>query len=158
MIYTTSYFSPLGMLTLFSDGTALTALRFASTDASAPHCPLLEEALRQLEEYFHGCRTRFSLPLAPSGTLFQQKVWSALCRIPYGETRSYTELASMTGNANTCRAVGNANGKNPLPILIPCHRVIRADGSLGGYSAATETGLSGLEIKRYLLKLEQRYR
>lgn len=157
MIYNTSYSSPLGMLTLVSDGTAITALYFGAPDPGAPGCPLLDDAVRQLEDYFAGRRKQFSLPLAPSGTAFQRRVWDALCRIPYGETRSYAELAAMAGNANACRAAGNANGKNPLPILIPCHRVIRADGSLGGYSSAPDDGLSGPEIKQYLLALERQY-
>lgn len=158
MIYTTSYSSPLGMLTLVSNGTAITALRFGAPPASTSGCTLLDNAVRQLEEYFSGRRKQFSLPLAPAGTVFQRTVWDTLCRIPYGETRSYAELAAMAGHPSSCRAVGNANGKNPLPILIPCHRVIRADGSIGGYSAGADDGLSGLQIKQYLLNLEQQFR
>lgn len=151
MIYTTSYSSPLGMLTLHSDGTALTALQFQVPEAPGSSCMLLEKTVQQLREYFSGMRTQFTLPLAPAGTDFQQEVWQALCRIPYGETRSYAELSAMVGHPAACRAAGNANGKNPIPIIIPCHRVIRADGSIGGYSG-------GLHIKRFLLDLEQQNR
>ena len=158
MIYTISYSSPLGMLTLTSDGDAITTLSFGAPNLLAPTCPLLTDAVSQLADYFAGRRTRFSLPLAPSGTAFQRRVWDALCKIPYGETRSYAELAAMVGTPTACRAVGNANGKNPIPILIPCHRVIRAGGNPGGYSAASETGLSGCKLKQYLLTLEQQYR
>lgn len=107
----------------------------------------LQEACRQLEEYFAGRRREFSVPLAPEGTRFQRRVWDELARIPYGETISYRELARRSGNPKASRAVGGANGRNPLPVIIPCHRVIAADGSLGGYS-------SGLERKRELLALE----
>jgi len=91
------------------------------------------ETIKQLKEYFAGTRRTFELELAPVGTAFQRKVWSALGTIPYGETRSYADVAALTGNPKACRAVGNANNKNPISIIIPCHRVIAADGTLGGY-------------------------
>lgn len=110
--------------------------------------PLIERTFRELQEYFAGERTSFTLPIKPEGTVFQQKVWRGLRQIPYGETCSYAELAAMIKSPKAVRAVGSANGKNPLPILIPCHRVIRQDGSLGGFS-------SGLDNKVKLLAIEQ---
>lgn len=101
----------------------------------------------QLEEYFAGERRAFDLPLAPKGTAFQQKVWRALTEIPYGETRTYGEIAAAIGNPKAARAVGMANNKNPIGILIPCHRVIGADGKLVGYAG-------GMEKKAFLLELE----
>ena len=109
--------------------------------------PLLLEACRQLREYFAGQRRSFQLPLAPQGTPFQQQVWQALAEIPYGETRTYGEIAEAIGRKGASRAVGAANHRNPLPIFIPCHRVIGANGSLTGYAG-------GLETKRFLLALE----
>ena len=105
------------------------------------------EAARQLLEYFAGARTAFELALAPAGTEFQRSVWSALTGIPFGSTISYAELARRVGRPRAFRAVGGANGANPLPIVVPCHRVIAADGGLGGYSG-------GLEVKMRLLALE----
>lgn len=110
---------------------------------------LLRQAAAELGEYFAGCRGDFSLPLAPRGTEFQQRVWSELRRIPCGETRTYGEIARAIGEPRACRAVGMANNRNPIAILIPCHRVIGRDGSLTGYAA-------GLAIKRQLLELERR--
>lgn len=108
---------------------------------------LLDQAVRELEEYFAGKRKEFELPLYMEGTEFQKKVWNALLQIPYGETRSYGEIAQMIGNRKACRAVGMANNRNSLMILVPCHRVIGADGSLVGYGG-------GLHIKEKLLALE----
>ena len=140
--------SPMGMLTLTEENNALTSLAF-TPDASPlpPETRLLQAAQQQLNEYFSGSRKQFTLPLNPVGTLFQRSVWRGLIEIPFGESRSYAQLAQMIGKPQACRAVGGANGKNPLPILIPCHRVIAADGHLGGYSA-------GLERKIFLLQLE----
>ena len=132
--------TPIGHLTLQADETAVTAIRFGAgvaQDAS----PLLDAAEAQLREYFAGTRRTFDLPLAPRGTAFQQRVWAALRAIPYGETRTYGELAAAS------RAVGMANHRNPIPIIIPCHRVIGANGTLTGYAG-------GLEVKRKLLALE----
>jgi methylated-DNA-[protein]-cysteine S-methyltransferase len=148
--------SPLGDLLLTSDGRALTGLHM---DASR-HPPArdggwvsaeepFEEARRQLDEYFAGRRTRFDLELAPGGTAFQRQVWAALQEIPYGETRSYLDIARRLGSPKAVRAVGGANGRNPIAVVIPCHRVIAADGSLGGYGG-------GLDRKRLLLDLEHR--
>lgn len=147
--------SPIGRLLLTSDGTALTGLftrpsrKSQSTDGwteDAANGPLAETA-RQLGEYFAGARRRFDLPLRLHGTVFQTRVWQALIEIPYGTTWSYGQLAKRLGNSNASRAVGLANGSNPISILVPCHRVIGADGSLTGYGG-------GLERKRWLLEHE----
>ncbi|MFV8783287.1 methylated-DNA--[protein]-cysteine S-methyltransferase [Microbulbifer sp. SA54] len=108
---------------------------------------LTDEAAEQLRDYFEGRRRTFDLPLDAAGTPFQQGVWRALCAIPYGETRSYRELAEAIGNPKAVRAVARANGANPLSIVVPCHRVIGADGTLTGYAG-------GLEMKARLLALE----
>lgn len=109
--------------------------------------PLLREAKAQLDAYFAGRLKDFSLPLAPAGTAFQKKIWGLLQEIPYGTTRTYGEIAVSAGDAKACRAVGMANNRNPLPILIPCHRVVGANGNLVGYGG-------GLDIKLKLLQLE----
>lgn len=113
--------------------------------------PLIAEAKVQLQEYFDGKRQEFHLPLAPKGTEFQKRVWKALCEIPYGETRSYKEIAQAVGNEKACRAVGLANNRNPIVILVPCHRVIGTNKTLVGYGG-------GLDIKAALLELEQHSR
>ena len=138
--------SPLGPLTLFSENQCLIALVFGRY-GSYDDTPLFRKAKRQLNEYFSGQRQTFSLPLHPEGTAFQRRVWLALQGIPYGTAISYRELAARVGSPRGFQAVGQANGHNPLPILSPCHRVIAADGSLGGYA-------SGLDRKRFLLDLE----
>jgi len=109
----------------------------------------LRAAERQLREYFDGARREFDLPLDLRGTPFQLQVWRALTQIPYGETRTYAQIASQIGHPKATRAVGSANGRNPVPIIVPCHRVIATGGGLGGYSA-------GLDFKRRLLALESR--
>ena len=114
---------------------------------TTPDDPLIAEAFRELEEYFSGTRREFDLPLNPQGTPFQQSVWAALRRIPYGGTASYTEIAEAVGCPGGSRAVGMANNRNPIAILIPCHRVIGANGKLVGYAG-------GLDLKRKLLELE----
>jgi methylated-DNA-[protein]-cysteine S-methyltransferase len=116
----------------------------ADRDASASPLP---QVARQINEYFSGTRTTFDLPLAPAGTAFDRSVWEALLEIPFGETRTYSELANTIGKPKSVRAVGGANGRNPIGIIIPCHRVIGRDGTLTGYGP-------GVEIKRFLLKLE----
>jgi methylated-DNA-[protein]-cysteine S-methyltransferase len=147
--------SPIGRLMLASDGAALTGLYMEpsrktqstdgwSEDAAAPP---LAAALRQLTEYFAGTRREFDLPLRLRGTEFQKRVWQELTEIPYGQTWSYGELAKRINNPSASRAVGLANGRNPISILVPCHRVIGADGSLTGYGG-------GLERKRWLLAHE----
>ena len=148
--------SPIGRLLLAGDGDCLIQVSFQSgpRPLAPPHTWQADAApfgaaVAQLGEYFAGRRVRFDLPLAPRGTEFQRRVWHALRQIPYGETISYGELARRIGKPSASRAVGLANGANPLPILIPCHRVIGADGSLTGFGG-------GLPIKRKLLALEVR--
>jgi len=110
--------------------------------------PLLREAVRQFEGYFSGHLKKFTLPIEPTGTAFMKQVWAALCEIPYGMTATYGEIAAKIGKAKASRAVGLANNRNPIPIIIPCHRVIGANGCLTGYAG-------GLEMKKRLLELER---
>jgi methylated-DNA-[protein]-cysteine S-methyltransferase len=140
--------TPLGDCTLSEEDGRIVALDWGR-GRDQDDTPLLREACRQLQAYFDGTRTGFGLPLAPPGTAFQQRVWAALRQIPAGETRSYGDLARQLGTAS--RAVGQANGANPIPILIPCHRVISTGGALGGYS-----GGQGPDTKRFLLEHEAR--
>ena len=150
--------SPIGRLMLEEEDGALVRVAFereipAGIEEQMEELPLqakevLEKAERQLDEYFAGERKVFNLPLAPKGTEFQKKVWAALCDIPYGETRSYGEIAAAVGNPKASRAVGMANHRNPISIIVPCHRVIGADGRLVGFGG-------GLWIKEKLLKLEK---
>jgi methylated-DNA-[protein]-cysteine S-methyltransferase len=149
--------TPLGPLCLYFTEHGLTALEFVGpgpAPATSPGpvpaslAPLMETAQKELTAYFAGVPTDFaSLPLDPRGTPFQLRVWQELRRIPRGETVSYRELAARAGNPKAARAVGQANAANPIPLIIPCHRVIASDGSLGGYS-------SGLDRKRWLLRHE----
>lgn len=136
-----------GWVTILADNGSIQRLDFGKTMENTGESPLLLETERQLWQYFAGERREFSLPLDPQGTMFQKKVWEVLSHIPYGETRSYGEIAAAVGNPRACRAVGMANNRNPIPILIPCHRVIGADGSLVGYAG-------GLAFKTGLLRLE----
>ena len=138
--------SPIGPLTLECSDMAITALRFGACGGPSDHY-LLEDAATQLQEYFAGERREFDLPLSPVGTTFQKSVWNALLSIPFGQTVSYSEIACQISNSKACRAVGMANNRNPLPIFIPCHRVVGKKGHLTGYAG-------GLKIKEYLLKLE----
>ncbi len=150
--------SPIGPLTIVAEDGAICALYMdAQRHAPGPESFGLPgdaadepfaPALAQLAEYFGGRRTAFDLPLAPAGTEFQRKVWAGLLAIPYGQTISYGELARRIGRPAASRAVGLANGKNPIAIVVPCHRVIGSDGSLTGYGG-------GLDRKRFLLALEQ---
>lgn len=141
--------SPLGPLELTATDGALTGLGFGGTaDGTAPSTALLREAARQIDEYFAGLRRHFTLPLAAVGTPFQQEVWRALGEIPYGQTRSYAQIAAQVGRPRACRAVGMANHRNPIAIITPCHRVVGSDGALTGYAA-------GMETKRRLLALER---
>lgn len=118
------------------------------SEARTAETPLIQAAARQLQEYLAGVRARFDLPLAMAGTEFQYRVWQALLDIPYGETRSYSQIAAAIGRPLASRAVGQASNRNPLPVIVPCHRVIGAGGSLVGYGG-------GLELKEYLLLLEK---
>jgi methylated-DNA-[protein]-cysteine S-methyltransferase len=148
--------SPLGRLLLSTDGEALTGIYMHLPDGPAPEMKdwvcdagagALPQTAHQLEEYFGGKRRDFDLPMRLAGTEFQRRVWQHLTDIRYGQTMSYGELARRVGNPKASRAVGLANGRNPIPILVPCHRVIGADGSLTGYGG-------GLERKRWLLAHE----
>lgn len=141
----------LGRLRLEEQAGAITGCRWTEAAADgAAATPLLERAARQLAEYFAGERAAFDLPLAPAGTPFQRRVWQALTAIPYGETRSYRKLAAAVGSPGASRAVGTANARNPVSIFIPCHRVIRASGEVGGYSggSAAKGRLLALEAGR----------
>ncbi|HEV8117578.1 MAG TPA: methylated-DNA--[protein]-cysteine S-methyltransferase [Thermoanaerobaculia bacterium] len=150
--------SPAGPLLLSGDEQGLRGISFQG----GPHAAVpaarwtralgpFESVITQLEEYFAGARRRFELTLAPEGSPFQREVWTMLRRIPYGETTTYSELARRMGRSGAARAVGAANGRNPIPIVIPCHRVVGADGSLTGFGG-------GLDVKRRLLSLEARFR
>ena len=147
--------SPVDPLLLAADQNGLKLIEFHTprhpmsrlADWSEGDNPVLQATRVQLEEYFSGSRKRFDLPLAPQGTLFQTEVWHTLATIPYGETISYAQLARRIGKPTAMRAVGAANGRNPLPIVLPCHRVIGADGSLTGFGG-------GLPTKQFLLELE----
>jgi len=150
----THHDSPIGPLLLAGRNGSLAAIRFpldGERQAPEPGWKLadasFDDVRSQLDGYFAGRRQRFDLPLAPSGTAFQRKVLEALQAIPYGETRSYKEVAAAIGKPRAVRAVGGANGRNPIPIIIPCHRVIGSDGSLTGFGG-------GLAAKRALLALE----
>ena len=150
---------PLGLSLFFaSDGEALVRVHFVSSPEATPpdwprdwtHSPqdgVLIEAVRQLREYFAGEREAFNVPLRPAGTAFQLSVWRALQEIPYGHTRTYRDVARAIGRPTATRAVGAANGQNPLPIFVPCHRVIGSNGSLTGFGG-------GLDVKLALLRLE----
>ncbi|RMH93567.1 methylated-DNA--[protein]-cysteine S-methyltransferase [Lysobacter pythonis] len=147
--------SPVGRLLVATDDDGLCAIEFPANRhpvkrvgawREAPH-PLIDATARQLDEYFAGQRRAFELPLAPRGTAFQLRVWQALRTIPHGDTWSYARLAEAIGQPTAARAVGAANGRNPLPIIVPCHRVIGAGGALTGFGG-------GLPTKQFLLRLE----
>ena len=142
--------TPLGRMYLASDGENITELRFGSCETDTPDAVLIK-AKAELSEYFAGTRKSFTVPLKPEGTDFQQKVWRALREIPYGETATYGEIARRIGNTKACRAVGMANNRNPIAIIVPCHRVIGADGSMTGYAG-------GISKKEFLLNLEAQRR
>jgi len=152
--YYHTYESPLGPITLQSDGESLTGLDFDLSEQRNPIFSVLEIFKRtkeELDEYFLGLRKTFTVPLKTSGTPFQKQVWDALLKIPYGETRCYEEIAIQIGNPKAYRAIGMANNRNAIGIIIPCHRVIGKDGSLSGYAG-------GLDKKIGLLDLEKRFR
>lgn len=142
--------TPIGVVTLRQTDDRISELAFGGRDGRQDETPLLLQAEKELEEYFAGRRIHFSVPLSMHGTAFQLRVWQALMQIPYGAVVSYGELARKLGKPQACRAVGMANHANPLPILVPCHRVVGADGKLTGYRG-------GLEIKRFLLNLEEKH-
>ena len=146
------YETPIGTIGIAEKDGKITHLYFQTDyrppDTTIRETALLKEAAHQLQDYLSGKLTGFSLPLQPEGTTFMQQVWSRLCEIPYGETASYKSLAENIGKPNAARAVGMANHRNPIPIFIPCHRVIGANGSLVGYRG-------GVDLKSRLLKLEK---
>lgn len=157
MDYSYTYMnSPVGRLTLIGSDKGLAAVLWENDRPNRVHAkairendeePVLVETKRQLQEYFEGKRDSFSIPLDMIGTGFQKQVWQALTTIPYGETRSYKQIAGQIGNLAAIRAVGAANGRNPVSIIVPCHRVIGSSGSLTGFAG-------GLQAKAYLLTLE----
>ncbi len=146
--------SPIGLITVHANNDGLLGVWYpchvsdlSQFGVQADDHPILVLTIRQLEEYFRGERHNFSIPLAASGTEFQNKVWQALTTIPYGETWSYKDIAVAIGNPKAQQAVGGANSKNPISIIVPCHRVIGKNGNLTGYAG-------GLDIKQTLLELE----
>lgn len=151
MEYKCNYTTPIKTITLTADEEGLVHISLSAEDIAGNQSDIsavLRETVRQLDEYFAGKRTVFNLPLKPCGTDFQKRVWSALRDIPYGATSTYGEIAAAAGNPKASRAVGSANNRNPLPIIVPCHRVIGAKGSLTGYAG-------DLEMKQFLLDLER---
>lgn len=147
------YETKIGKIGIAEENEQITNIYFESKTIPHNHyivseSPILKEAGKQLQEYFDGVRKKFCLPLSPKGTEFMKQVWDALVDIPYGETRNYKEIAEKTGHNLAYRAVGLANNKNPIPIIIPCHRVIGANKNLVGYGG-------GLELKKYLLDHEK---
>jgi methylated-DNA-[protein]-cysteine S-methyltransferase len=156
--YSTLKISSLGDLLLAATPTQLIGIYFSGcAHAPAlqsdwkldPQHPILEQAREQLQGYLHGARTSFSLPFHFVGTAFQKRVWREIAKIPFGQTITYTDLAERVGAPNALRAAGTATGRNPISIIVPCHRVVGKNGSLGGYAG-------GLERKRHLLELERR--
>lgn len=150
MPYTVLRDTPIGPLTVIADGSAVTAIRFGALvgigDLSLT--PLLLAAKEELTAYFAGRLCTFSVPVCPQGSVFSRRVWEAVCEIPYGQTVSYGEIAAHIGNPKAARAVGMANHRNPIPIIIPCHRVIGASGKAVGYAG-------GVALKTTLLNLER---
>jgi len=146
------YDSPIGRIYIAEADGAITEIVFRPVcNAVKEETPLISKAVDMLREYFEGKRRAFDdLPIRAEGTEFQKKAWNALLKIPYGQTRTYKEQAVVVGNVKACRAVGAANGKNPISIVIPCHRVIGANNNLIGYAG-------GLDVKEALLELESRY-
>lgn len=148
------YDYPIGRIGIAEENGAICRVFFSVENSFAGHeqieTPLIRKAASQLTEYFDGTRSRFDLPLALHGTGFQMSVWAALQTIPAGETRSYKDIAVMAGNPKASRAVGMANNRNPIAIIVPCHRVVGKDGGMTGYAG-------GIPAKEYLLELEKRY-
>lgn len=146
-----SYSTSIGDITIFQDEDYICRIDFGKTqgEGKKEETPLIKECAKEIHEYLQGKRKEFSVKIIPHGTDFQLKVWNALLEIPYGTTASYKDIAVKIGNEKACRAVGNANNKNPIPIIIPCHRVIGQNGKLVGYAG-------GLGIKEFLLNLEKK--
>ena len=151
-IFKTTVETPIGYLELTTNHDFLLSIEFSEAfmQSSGYQPGILKETVSQIDEYFKGIRKEFKLNLQPAGTDFQMKVWEQVKKVPFGKTVSYLEIANQTGSKNNTRAVGLANGKNPIPIIIPCHRVIGVNGKLTGYAG-------GLEKKRWLLQHELNY-
>jgi methylated-DNA-[protein]-cysteine S-methyltransferase len=152
-MYIYFYKYPIGTLGIAESGNAICRICFGKDTFSGytvKETPLINKTAGQFNEYFAGKRTEFDLPLEYDGTDFQRSVWNALLAIPFGETQSYKEVAESVGSPRACRAVGMANHRNPLAVIVPCHRVVEHGGGLGGYAG-------GLDAKRYLLDLEKNY-
>jgi methylated-DNA-[protein]-cysteine S-methyltransferase len=149
-IYTYYFDSPLGFLKISTDTTFLLSINFESNSGPSSSDPprIMNNTIQQLKEYFNGSRKVFNLKLNPSGTEFQKNTWEQVKKIPYGKTTSYLNIAIQTGSENNTRAVGTANGKNKIPIIIPCHRIIDINGKLTGYSG-------GIDKKKWLLNHER---
>lgn len=145
-----SYDYPLGTLRIYYNDRGITGIERTDDSSKGTPSPISDETARQLIQYFAGKRKSFDIPLITCGTDFEEKVWEALRQIPYGETRSYKDIAAAIGNEKACRAVGRANNKNPICIITPCHRVIGVSGKLVGYGG-------GLDMKAFLLELESKY-
>jgi methylated-DNA-[protein]-cysteine S-methyltransferase len=141
------YAAPFGPLVIGSEDGAIVKLRFGECGDSDP-CPVLDLCIRELDAYFAGKLREFTVPVNPRGTEFQKKAWDALLGVPYGETQTYRDIAEKVGNVKAVRAVGGANNRNPVAIIIPCHRIIGVGGGLTGYAG-------GLHAKEFLLKLER---
>ena len=148
-IYKAFYESPIGNIEIAADNKGIISLDFVKSSSDPMDCHLLQECVKQLDEYFNGQRKVFDLPLNITGSDFQKKVWTELLKIPYGQTRSYGEIARAIGNEKASRAVGMANNRNNIGIIIPCHRVIGSNGSLTGYA-------SGIWRKEWLLNHEKK--
>ena len=144
------YETDLGIIGIRENNKAITDIYFSkdNIDDNIEETDLIKECFKQLKEYFEGSRREFDLPIEMNGTQFQKKVWKELLKIPYGETRSYKDIAISIGNEKACRAIGMANNKNHIPIIIPCHRVIGSNGKLVGYAV-------GIDIKEKLLNIEK---
>ncbi|MDE6751647.1 MAG: methylated-DNA--[protein]-cysteine S-methyltransferase [Eubacterium sp.] len=147
-MYKGYFTSQIGIICVEDNGERLISVKICEDIESNNMSDLTDNAVNQLKEYLGGARKNFDLPLEMNGTEFQQKVWNELCNIPYGETRSYKDIAEKIGNPKAARAVGSANNKNKFMIIVPCHRVVGANGSLTGYAG-------GIDMKKKLLELEQ---
>lgn len=150
MIYYEELESPIGVLAIEADEESLLSVLFKSANRKQTPNSITKQCKKQLKEYFAGKREEFDLPLKMEGTPFQQKVWGALLKVPYGKTSTYGNQAKMIKNPKAIRAVGSANGKNKISIIVPCHRIIGADGTLTGYAG-------GLNVKKWLLEHESKY-
>lgn len=144
------YETEIGIIGIRENNKSITDIFFSKVDTNdnIEETDLIKECFKQLKEYFEGNRMKFDLPLDARGTEFQKKVWNELLNIPYGETKSYKDIAVAIGNEKACRAIGMANNKNPIPIIIPCHRVIGSNGKLVGYA-------DGVNVKEKLLNIEK---